>query len=222
MPHRYSIDAVYGPEVRRLLEDSEALREYRKFMNVTAPPWCRESSEQLMSPGAQETVAQLRTALSGVHSSWDPLQIHEMPPLQQQRHEAPPLQQQGDEAPPLQQQRDEVPPLQQQGDEAPPLQQQGDEVPPLQQQRDEAPPLQQQRRGRPKGRPSRIIAHSDKAIRQMIRERRKKQRSLKDEVYRVIEILKKRGVEIGYDKGGERCKVLERRINEAFKTASSA
>ena len=182
MPHRYSIDAVYGPEVRRLLEDSEALREYRKFMNVTAPPWCRESSEQLMSPGAQETVAQLRTALSGVHSSWDPLQIHEMPPLQQQRHEAPPLQQQGDEA----------------------------------------PPLQQQRRGRPKGRPSRIIAHSDKAIRQMIRERRKKQRSLKDEVYRVIEILKKRGVEIGYDKGGERCKVLERRINEAFKTASSA
>ena len=202
MPHRYSIDAVYGPEVRRLLEDSEALREYRKFMNVTAPPWCRESSEQLMSPGAQETVAQLRTALSGVHSSWDPLQIHEMPPLQQQRHEAPPLQQQGDEAPPLQQQRDEVPPLQQQ--------------------RDEAPPLQQQRRGRPKGRPSRIIAHSDKAIRQMIRERRKKQRSLKDEVYRVIEILKKRGVEIGYDKGGERCKVLERRINEAFKTASSA
>ena len=212
MPHRYSIDAVYGPEVRRLLEDSEALREYRKFMNVTAPPWCRESSEQLMSPGAQETVAQLRTALSGVHSSWDPLQIHEMPPLQQQRHEAPPLQQQGDEAPPLQQQRDEVPPLQQQRDE----------VPPLQQQRDEAPPLQQQRRGRPKGRPSRIIAHSDKAIRQMIRERRKKQRSLKDEVYRVIEILKKRGVEIGYDKGGERCKVLERRINEAFKTASSA
>ena len=202
MPHRYSIDSVYGPEVRRLLEDSEALREYRKFMNVTAPPWCRESSEQLMSPGAQETVAQLRTALSGVHSSWDPLQIHEMPPLQQQRHEAPPLQQQGDEAPPLQQQ--------------------GDEVPPLQQQRDEAPPLQQQRRGRPKGRPSRIIAHSDKAIRQMIRERRKKQRSLKDEVYRVIEILKKRGVEIGYDKGGERCKVLERRINEAFKTASSA
>ena len=202
MPHRYSIDAVYGPEVRRLLEDSEALREYRKFMNVTAPPWCREVGEQLMSPGAQETVAQLRTALSGVHSSWDPLQIHEMPPLQQQRHEAPPLQQQGDEAPPLQQQRDEVPPLQQQ--------------------RDEAPPLQQQRRGRPKGRPSRIIAHSDKAIRQMIRERRKKQRSLKDEVYRVIEILKKRGVEIGYDKGGERCKVLERRINEAFKTASSA
>src|SRR6516225_6753908 len=94
MPHRYSIDAVYGPEVRRLLEDSEALREYRKLMNVTLPPWCREVGEWLMSPGAQETVAQLRTALSGLHSSWDPLQIHEVPPLQQQGHEVPPLQQQ--------------------------------------------------------------------------------------------------------------------------------
>ena len=123
---------------------------------------------------------------------WDRLQRHETPPLRQQRHEAPPLQRQGHE------------------------------VPPLQQQREEAPPLRQQRL-RPKGRRSRIIPHGDEAIQQMIRERKDEPRSLKDEVRLVATILlEKFRVEIVYDKGGERCKVLERRINQAWKTASSA
>jgi hypothetical protein len=171
MPHRYSIEALYGPEVRRLLEDSEALREYGTFMNVTLPPWCREVGEQLMSPGAQETVAQLRTALSGL-GYWDPLQRHESPPLQQQR--------------------------------------------------DEAPPLSQQRKGRPKGRRSRIIAHSDEAIQQMIHERANKPRSLRDEVCWIVKFLNEHGFKkIDFDNDG-RCKVLERRINEAWKAASRA
>ena len=107
--------------------------------------------------------------------------------------------------------------------ETPPLRQQRHEAPPLQRQGHEAPPLQQQRKGRPKGRRSRSIAHLDEAIQQMIRERANQPRLLKDEVRLVAKILlEKYCVEIEYDKGGERCKVVERSINEAWEAASRA
>ena len=75
--------------------------------------------------------------------------------------------------------------------------------------------------------PSRIIPRSDDAIQKMIGERKDMVRSLKDEVFRVVKILEEpedseeNGVKITFDKDG-RCKVLERRINEAFKAASKA
>ena len=91
----------------------------------------------------------------------------------------------------------------------------------LEQQKHEAPPFQQQRKGRPKGRRSRSIAHLDEAIQQMIHERANQPRSLKAEVAGVVKILEKHGVKIEFDQNG-RCKLLERRINEAWEAASRA
>ena len=68
------------------------------------------------------------------------------------------------------------------------------------------------------GRELRFIACVDEAIKRMMHERANDPRSLQHEVFRVVAILKQLGVEIVYDKGGKRCKTLERRIRNAWKT----